>query len=260
MKNQKDLPPELAPWSAQIQATQRPYIQFSAKKDGPLAPEQSRLGGQPYWPVVMDYPTGGNGAPLHLLVQLNFAEIPTRPPLPEQGLLQIFIADDPLYGMDYQAPSSQEDFRVIFHPHLTNDLLNDFSFLPEPEDFPLPPDAEYALQFSPAQGPAPADTPAFAQQLGEHFFDRFGNEKWIIQAAYNRYAHAAGHKLGGYPHFPQEDPRTEGEASFLLLQLDSDTETGLLWGDRGTAHFFIEPSDLLELNFDDRVFYNWSSY
>ena len=48
-----------------------------------------------------------------------------------------------------------------------------------------------------------------------------------------------GHKVGGYPGFTQEDPRTyvDQEHTVLLLQIDSDDEVDMLWGDCGIANF-----------------------
>lgn len=261
MENRNELPTALRPWSAQIEATRRPYIAVQATDRPPASPTQSRLGGRPYWPADLDYPTGINEAPLYLLAQINFAEVPSLPPLPETGLLQIFIAGDPLYGMDYQLPQWQGDFRVVYHAEMLEEdaSLQDFSFLPPPEDFPMPPRKSFALEFSLSDGPAPADDPQFIEQLGEHFWKQFGDERWKIQADYRKYAQASGHKLGGYPHFPQEDPREPGQTPFLLLQLDSDTHAGLNWGDRGTAHFFVAAGDLVDRDFS-RVFYSWSCY
>lgn len=261
MENRNELPAALRPWSAQIEATRRPYIAIHATDRQPATATQSRLGGRPYWPMDLAYPTGVDEAPLYLLAQINFAEVPSLPPLPETGLLQIFIAGDPLYGMDYQLPQWQGDFRVVYHAEVLEEeaLLQDFSFLPAPEDFPMPRRKSYALEFSLSDGPAPADDAQFIEQLGEDFWKRFGDERWKIQADYRKYAQASGHKLGGYPHFPQEDPREPGQTPFLLLQLDSDAHTGLTWGDRGTAHFFVGEGDLVGLDFSG-VFYSWSCY
>lgn len=261
MENRNELPAALRPWTAEIEATRRPYIAIQAADRQPATVVQSRLGGRPYWPRNLAYPTGVNGAPLYLLVQINFEEVPPLPPLPESGILQIFIAGDPLYGMDYQLPQWQGDFRVVYHSEVLEEevLLEDFSFLPAPEDFPMPWRKSYALEFSVADGPAPEDDVRFINRLGEGFWKQFGDERWKIQAEYRKYVQASGHKLGGYPHFPQEDPREPGQTPFLLLQLDSDTRTGLNWGDRGTAHFFVAEEDLVELDFSE-VYYSWSSY
>jgi uncharacterized protein YwqG len=65
--------------------------------------------------------------------------------------------------------------------------------------------------------------------------------------------HGAGHKLGGYPHFTQDDPRTRRDLE-LLFQLDSDD--GVMWGDAGVGNFFIAPDDLARRDFS-RVLFSW---
>ena len=48
------------------------------------------------------------GAPLYLLAQINFEQIPHIKDFPEKGLLQIFISgDDGVYGLDFDNEYSQ---------------------------------------------------------------------------------------------------------------------------------------------------------
>jgi uncharacterized protein YwqG len=63
----------------------------------------------------------------------------------------------------------------------------------------------------------------------------------------------AGHKLGGYPNFTQDDARDRNDLE-LLFQLDSDD--GVMWGDAGVGNFFITDADLARRDFS-RVFYTW---
>jgi uncharacterized protein YwqG len=67
------------------------------------------------------------------------------------------------------------------------------------------------------------------------------------------------HIIGGYPYFTQDDPRWVNDYkdyTTLLLQLDTDDTSGIMWGDAGVGNFFIKPKDLKSLNFSD-VLYNW---
>ena len=68
----------------------------------------------------------------------------------------------------------------------------------------------------------------------------------------------SGHKLGGYPYFTQEDPRS-AEGMELLLQLDSDDSVNMMWGDVGVGNFFIAPEDLKRGDFS-RVAYSWDCH
>lgn len=66
--------------------------------------------------------------------------------------------------------------------------------------------------------------------------------------------------MGDILFFTQEDPRgnekSYAEHEILLLQIDSEDEKGIMWGDSGVANFFISKEDLLNLNFSN-VIYNW---
>ena len=64
-----------------------------------------------------------------------------------------------------------------------------------------------------------------------------------------------GHKMGGYPHFTQEDPRADSH-EILLLQIDTDHPFGIMWGDSGISNFFISADDLANADFSN-VLYNW---
>ncbi len=66
-----------------------------------------------------------------------------------------------------------------------------------------------------------------------------------------------GTRMGGYPFFTQEDPRSQNDSvkrDVLLLQIDSDDE--IMWGDCGVANFFISEEDLEDKDFSN-VLYNW---
>ena len=62
----------------------------------------------------------------------------------------------------------------------------------------------------------------------------------------------------GYPNFTQDDPRGYNEINehILLLQIDSDDDNDIMWGDCGIANFFIHPDDLAKQDFSQLV-YNW---
>lgn len=74
-----------------------------------------------------------------------------------------------------------------------------------------------------------------------------------------------GHRMFGYPHFRQWDPRGVEAADYydtLLFQLDSDywkNQWRILWGDAGVGAFFINSKKLEELDFGD-VLYSWDCH
>ena len=266
------LPYALEPYRKPIEASVQPFIRIQAEPEFGLSITDSKFGGEPYLPTGTDYPSDADGQPLFLLAQINCADLPSMEgtplggtPLsdfPRQGMLQFYIADDDLYGMDTDNPTEPGYFQVRYFPQVDpNNCIKDFSFLPEFEDMPL--EETYALTFKKAEAPVSLQDWHFDQMLDESpytFFDQFGGESDLMKRTYNRLAQGGGHKMGGYAHFTQEDPRfreKEYKDAILLLQIDSD-DIGICWGDMGIANFFILPEDLKKRDFS-RVLYNWDS-
>ena len=70
------------------------------------------------------------GAPLYLLAQINFEQIPHIKDFPEKGLLQIFISgDDGVYGLDFDNEYSQSGWclRYLEEVILNYDLYYDLN-------------------------------------------------------------------------------------------------------------------------------------
>lgn len=254
------LPAALEPYRKKIESSVKPFIRIFAKADDDLGLTQSKFGGVPYLPQGHEYPTGNNGQPLFLLAQINFAEVPALDNFPTQGILQFYAADDNMYGLDLDDPFEQANFRVLFFAEVDETLAQDDIELPDFDNFPIL--LSHALRFELQSAPVSPKDHAFDACFGMpafEFFDRFGDDKVEVRRAYARLAQGNGHKLGGYAHFTQEDPRLvqEFEESKLLLQIDSDHKD-ILWGDEGIANFFIHPEDLKDLEFSE-VLYNWDS-
>jgi uncharacterized protein YwqG len=69
------------------------------------------------------------------------------------------------------------------------------------------------------------------------------------------------HRMGGYPNLVQygdlERTGAPDAADWkLLLQLDSDRDVGLLWGDAGRLFFMIREKDLKSLSFE-KAWMDW---
>lgn len=254
------LPVALESYRKQIEASIKPFIRIHAKTNGKSSLTQSKFGGVPYLPKGTAYPTGSNGQPLFLLAQINFNEIPALKELPRQGILQFYAADDSMYGLDLDDPFEQSNFKVLYFAEVDEENAQEDIEVPDFDNFPIL--ESHSLSFELKSAPVSPNDKAFDQYFGTpafEFFDRFGDDKVEIRRAYARLAQGNGHKLGGYAHFTQEDPRlvNEFEESTLLLQIDSDHKN-ILWGDEGIANFFIHPEDLEDLVFTD-VLYNWDS-
>jgi uncharacterized protein YwqG len=262
MRTLPPLPPILAPYEAQILATKKQTIQLHPAAAEPQHLWQSKIGGLPYLLTMDAYPKNPEGRPLIFLAQINCAEIPPLAPFPTKGLIQFFISDSDMYGLDFDAPTDPKGFRVLYHADVITDpaqLVDDFSFLPDfEENSPLSaPPAGVALAFSLDEEFLGPPDYHFDQVFNEAFLDGLGEDKDdAFDFFYELGSQASGAKMGGYAFFTQEDPRPVDSHYELLLQLDSDSEMGMIWGDMGIANFFILPEDLAACRFE-KVWYNW---
>ncbi|GAB4531539.1 MAG: YwqG family protein [Pleurocapsa sp.] len=259
-----ELSAELEPYRSAIAATIKPYIKIELTNNNKPTWWQSKFGGLPYLPKGFKYPKSDDGEYLYLLAQINFAEVPQLEGLPEEGILQFYLAaDDEFYGCDFDEPFKQDKFRVVYFPDVDleiNNLVTDFSFLPklESEDWLMPFQGCCQIKFSLDTSPISAN---------DYQFDFFNpcNSNDEVDAKFEEYwdkFDSSGHKLLGYPYFTQNDPRdnlSEDEPYILLFQIDSDSnENGyeICWGDAGVGNFFIKRSQLNKLDFTE-VIYNW---
>lgn len=247
-------------------------LNFINKQPGYM---ESKIGGIPFLPVGAEYPVDKNtGKKLHLLVQINFAEMPHLDDFPQEGILQIFIADGDLYGMDIKVGQYQEGWRIIFHEDITNPLPIDEvqKMIPEiKEDILLPFEkigSSCGISFSESKKIMSVDDCGFDELFDEIIRNELSEEDllgeyWEYPDEFSNKIYDAcegtGSRIGGYPYFTQFDCRDKDSEEILLLQLDSffiDDKWFLLWGDSGVANFFITQEDLRNRNFDN-VNYNW---
>ena len=266
----ESLPPELQPFSAQLQQSQLPCVNITAIP-GKTALSQSKFLGLPYLPTTESYPIDSFGSPMLLLAQLNFSEIPELPGYPRQGILQIFVSASEdvghLYGADlssFESMQVQKGFQLRYYApsQLEQPCIIDFEFLRDlfaDKSLCLPLEWECELTFAASHSIPSPDDYRFAKQMGEDFFENFGDKADELRESYWQEFSGQGHRVGGYAYFTQEDPRLsapEGEEWLLLLQIDSDDAAGIMWGDVGVAGFFIRPEDLARHDFS-RVVYSW---
>lgn len=255
--------------------TETPCWKLTLQPEGPCGLLDSKVGGLPYWDPALPYPTDSQGNKMTLLAQLNFAQLGTEAPLPAQGLLQFFIGQDDVFGIDFDQPDSQKDFRVVYHPEPDPALtLEQIRALDLPTHVeadcctPVFQEAVFTAEKTVGyMGPEDGRFDALFREVvravtGEDIGDK--NEYQYFDKADRDYFYdqlsTAGHRLLGYPFFTQYDPREpEGPYDTLLFQLDSDMidrKDLVLWGDCGVGNFFINREDLLRRDFS-RILYNW---
>ena len=260
---------ELEPYRSAIEATIKPYIKIELTNNNKPTWWQSKFGGLPYIPKGFDYPKSYDGEYLYLLAQINFAEAPSLKGFPDDGILQFYITADYGYGKKYYHSlenierdilqnTEQDTFRVLYFDRVTfdvNNLTTDFSFLPSISD----------TDSSPIQGCCAIDFVYKVSPVGirDYKFDIFpvSEASDSIYYKYKSKFPTNGHKIGGYPHFTQDDPRfllSQKQPYILLFQIDSDENKSIevLWGDCGVCNFFIKKSALKKLDFTE-VLYNW---
>ena len=260
MISKLNLPRELEGFKETIRSTTRPFIRLIPQKASDTNWWQSKIGGKPYLPKNAIYPVDLEGNQLLFLAQVNFEETPFLPPFPKEGILQFFVFDDPFYGMELNDQFSQDGFRVVYYKKTNKEesqLLTDFSFLRSFMRDPIDTAVSYPLKFQLDEELVPTVDHNFDKLLGPDFFYQFGENEWKLWEEYNQEVQSSGHKMGGYAHFTQEDPRYNLSSPLeLLFQLDSDDNIKCSWGDLGIANFFIDPQHLQKLDFST-IYYNW---
>ncbi|WP_028865660.1 YwqG family protein [Psychromonas aquimarina] len=225
----------------------------------PKHPWSSKFGGKAYWPKGAEYPSSNEGAPLFLLSQINFEDMPHLAGYPENGILQFFIENDDVYGLDFETPlddilKKPNGYRVIYHPEFFSEIESDLPVASN--NCMLPLCEEYSLSFTLVKElPSPSDY-RFEPIVG----DIFDLDEKVSDHIYEN-LDATGSKVGGYAYFTQEDPRSyekTDENWLLLFQMDTSDceEVDIMWGDSGVGNFFIKPELLSKCDFSE-VWYNW---
>ena len=251
----KPLPPILLPFEKQIAEGSRPFVAMLRHPDPKTEPCQSCMGGLPYLPHSLTYPTDETGQPLDFIAQFNFTEMPPLPGFPEKGLLQFFVSH--LLSTGLTTRFFQEPFE---EPVVETDLqlMLQYAF---PQHLPK---RQYVqkpgrLLFEEDTAPPDATDFHFQEFFGSGFLENAGHE---ITNAYSKFTeNGRRNKLGGDGRFVQGDPRTAAWAEpferelQVLMQLYSSDDFGLMWGDCQELCFFVFPDDLQQQNFSNLWLY-----
>jgi len=228
----------------------------------------SKIGGLPYWTTDKEYPKNSKGNKLYLLAQINFDKCEVDDPLPKNGLLQFFISDDDLMGMNFDEPFKQDGYRVIYHENVDYNITEESIIkadIPDSKnneclpvtgeckislhkniDYMSPDDFRFDKLFPEAY------KEVYGQELPKDkkfYFDVLNDEEENILL--ENLSSKINHKMLGYPYFTQTDPRYGESCSSmdtLLFQLDSENKY-IMWGDAGIGNFFINKESLLKKRF-----------
>lgn len=237
---------------------------------------QSKIGGMGYIPHNSEIPTDSKGRQLRLLAQIDCSEIKINE-YPKEGLLQFWILNDDVYGMNFENITRQDTFKIIYHKNIDKSVSEEevkikFKENEFDKDDMMPCHGEYGINFNISEDSLSMSdyrldgrfTQKYNKMNPDKKIESYGDTDLVeIADKMDDDSEAFGHKIGGYPAFTQYDPRDEESPyDFLLLQLDSDFDGDIekiMWGDSGICNFFINSEKLKNLDFSD-VIYNWDCY
>jgi len=248
---------------AQMESQARPCVRLTSTDNS----VRTRIGGRPPIQGRFEWPHW-NGQPLGFVAQIELTEIQSALPidwLPSEGRLLFFYdPEQNVWGFD---PKDKGGCVVIFDPN------------GEPAPSLDPPQA------LPDHGSFSEKNLAAASAQSHPSLDRFGETVGDLSthawdALDKQYSPPTPvHQIGGYPWPVQNDGmelesqlasngvyvgNAEGYTSsdveklkdgakdwLLLLQIDSDDEAGIMWGDIGMLYFWIRRQDAEKRDFSN---------
>jgi uncharacterized protein YwqG len=230
----------------------------------------TKIGGQPLAGKDFKWPKWRDQS-LAFIAQIKLSEINSlsqMQPFPRKGFLYVFYdKEQSTWGFD---PKDKESWKIIFEQE-----YDDLAELPYPQDL----EDNYRYNEKKLEQkliktyPSWGDERVNALQLIE------GQIDWCYDFADSVYCSKPRHQIGGIANAIQNpemdldcqlasnglycgdasgytDPRRKklekNRADWiLLLQIDTDDDTGFMWGDAGMLYFWIKKDDLEKLNFEN---------
>lgn len=211
----------------------------------------SKLGGLPDMPIHLSPPLY-KGRPLHFLAQLNMEQVKVYDKenlFPEKGILYVF------YDVEEQPWGFEDDegcFKILFHEGDMTDLRRIEYLSSYPELEPL---SCFGIQCN--------VFPSLPEYLSDLADDEEEKRYWYLKHGLSELQLEwpkvrPSHQIFGHPCSVQNDVLDElcgdEENAVLLLQVDSDDEWDVMWGDAGMLYFVIEREQLLNKQFDQTKF------
>lgn len=259
----------LANFQEEILSMARPSKRmFATRTDNPQ--KLSRLGGKPVVPGNFDWPVSTAGLPLSFICQIDLNEFgfwAEENHLPPEGSLALFYdAREQPWGYD----SSEKYGWRVFHFDEEKSSLE--------LDFPLNLDENFCFPHCSLEFKDELTFPDFQDLLCENL--KFAESESYTEFcnSWYQYGDDSCHRLLGYPQLIQGDVRAECNRSFhgifdqdpdgramdrdreieeeakswdLLLQIDNDEESGMMWGHQGTLYLCMPQDKMRERKFED---------
>jgi hypothetical protein len=230
---------------------------------GPLPLGATKLGGHPDLPAGWSWPRRWQ-TPLSFIAQLDLAAITPHTPLqqvlPQAGLLVFFYdADQQPWGFD---PRDRDGFKVGFiaagvplhRAGFPADLPADGRFseaglVAEPQLTYAPWESVAVQQLGLSDGERLAYGQALADDQPDQVIHRLLGHPDPVQGDMQLECQLASSGIYCGDARGQHDPRAAalgaGAVQWrLLLQVDSDQDAGMLWGDVGRIYYWIRAQDL----------------
>lgn len=250
----------------------RPSIRLTPQSAAEPESVVMRLGGRPLLPPETPWPMTDDDRPLSFIAQLDCAALaPLAPgePVPSGGLLSFFYdgVEQQAWGFD---PLESDCWDVVYTPSLRGCVLRGF-----PDDLddtgryePMALRAEVEWTPPPRESfdvealgiPRPWET--YAAALGEPDSDplthRFLGQPDPIQGDMQHVCQLASNGISCGADYTT-DPHALALLSCssqwrLLLQVDSQEDIGMMWGDVGRLYWWIRDDDLRNGEWDDSWF------
>ena len=242
--------------------TATPMVSFELE-EGDAGLFDCKIGGAYYVPEGEHrLENSRTGEELYLLAQVNFAQIPHLPDYPEQGVMQILISSEDMYGCNFDDGYDQTGWCIRYYETLPERAEK--ACIHEPdwhEDTALPMERAVTYRLKPTKivQTMPFDDvnfwPAADTCLDRELRGYLENDD-VMDGLCDMYEEYMC-QVGGYPIFTQSDPRSVDDGEILLFQLNSVKD--IMWGDAGVANFFIDREALKNRDFS-HVMYNWDCY
>jgi uncharacterized protein YwqG len=252
----------------QFESKIRSEINIALTENNNIKLGKSKFGGKPDLPKNVDWFKEDNGKPLAFIAQINLRDIKNidiSKSLPEKGVLYFFYsAEQEAWGFDYK---DKNKFKVYFSKETDN--LETKQIPTGLSEFNMYKSCE--LTFSKSYSLPSLENDFVLKELNREEKDIYD---LITYPEVN-------HKLFGYANSVQgdmelkcelvtkglsfEDYRTfdshktekfekEKDEWKLLLQIDSDDKTEMMWGDSGRLYFWMKQKDLENLEFEKAWF------
>jgi uncharacterized protein YwqG len=189
----------------------------------------SGFGGRAHLPEGVEHPVCPNCAqPMPLLAQLALSELPDDARPEGSGLLQVFYCSQAPVGSDMPCDVDLEGWAAFSKAHCVR-LVPDGPGQPSPAGIPHP--DRRVVGWSPIQDyPNGEELRDLGLAISDSVWDALG------EADIPR----SGEKLGGWPNWIQgvEYPNCPecGNTMGLVLQIDSDQNVPVMFGDMGIGH------------------------